>query len=145
MNSVSEAGLLTFDETSPLFIKKKTIGKRKPRKAKPKVTDIVDIEELKPAKRTRGKAKKKSINKDAPKHSIVHPSDCKHVLPAFKKQLAKIWIDLEDGNDMDATDIASYLRGVAFVAKKKRPKEYEEFKVLIMLARQMAEQKKRDD
>jgi len=141
MNSISEDGLLTFDESSPLFISKKVISKRKPRKAKPKVVaDVVTIEDPIP-RRTRGKAKKKPINKDAPKYVINSPSDCKHISATFKKKLMAAWEKMENGNDMDATDVASYLRGVSSV---KRPKEYQEFRMLIQLAKMEAERKRNE-
>lgn len=132
-------GLLTFDEDSPLFVKKKkTTRKRKLRTTTPVITeDVVQVEEAKP-KRRRKRQATKPINANMPKYIIKSPADCKHILPAFKKLLVEKWKTLETGNGREIGDVANYIRGVAAVAKEKRPKEYEELRVLIALAKQIA-------
>lgn len=137
-------GLLTFDENSPLFVKKrktkKKVAKRKPRKAKPVVVEDIVIEDTPPPKRKR-KAKKKPVNPDAPKYKINGLEDCKHILPKFKKQMATAWDTLENGSLREAGDVSSYIRGVAAVAKDKRPKEYEELRLLLLVARKKADER----
>jgi hypothetical protein len=53
------------------------------------------------------------------------------------------WKLLETGSTMQAGDIANYIRGAGTLAKINRPKEYEELKVLIVIAKQIAEKKNR--
>jgi len=135
-------GLLTFDEDSPLFVKKKTTRKRKPQTTKSKpVEDVAPVEETKPKRRTRKSPTKKLTNSNAPKYIIKTPADCKHILPAFKKILAEKWKILETGNEIQAGNLSSYLRGVAGVAKNTRPKEYEELRILIALAKHLTKEK----
>jgi len=133
-------GLLTFDEDSPLFVKKKKTkkkaAKRKPRKAKPIVEDIIDDA---PVPKRKRRTRKKPKNPNAPKYKINSLEDCKHILPKFKKRLAKKWDKLENGTLREAADVSNYIRGVASVAKDKRPKEYEELKLLLLVARKKAD------
>ncbi len=134
-------GLLTFDEDSPLFVKRKL--KKKVAKSKPQqITTIVDniIEDAPPPKRKR-RTKKKPVNPNAPKYKINDLEDCKHILPKFKKQLAKEWDKIENGSLREAGDVSSYIRGVAAVAKDKRPKEYEELRLLLLVARKKADER----
>lgn len=133
-------GLLTFDEDSPLFVKKrakKKAAKRKPRKAVPVVEDIL-IEDAPPPKRKR-RRKKKPLNPHAPKYKINSLEDCKHILPKFKKRLAKEWDKIENGTLREASAVSNYIRGVACVAKNTRPKEYEELRLLMVIARKKAD------
>jgi len=127
-------GLLTFDEDSPLFINKKTKPKRKPRKKKVPAKVKDDIVADTTPKRKKKKKIIQVVNKNIPKYTIKDPSDCKHILPAFKKQLNKVWARL-NGDNMVAADVANYIRGVATVTKKSRPKEYEELRLLIQQAK----------
>ena len=87
-------------------------------------------------RKRRKKPPPKTASPDAPKYIIKSPADCKHVLPAFKKLLDEKWKILEEGNSMEAAAISNWIRGVSVVVKDKRPKEFEELKVLIMLAKQ---------
>jgi len=144
----SKDNLLTFDEDSPLFVKKK---KRK-KTIKPK-QDAVEskTDEKKPVEEptafvTKRKRKGKknppaAINPNAPNYMIKCPADCKHILPAFKKKLNEVWKKLEHGTSLEIGSIANYLRGVSTVAKNSRPKEYEELRLLITEARQIAIEK----
>ncbi len=127
-------GLLTFDDDSPLFTKKKRKTKRK---AKKKVLAKVE-NDIAPVEVPKRKQKKivKVVNKHRPKYTIKSPSDCKHLLPAFKKQLNVVWARL-NGDNIVAADVANYIRGVANVAKKTRPKEYEELRILLQYAKQL--------
>jgi len=143
----TDDGILTFDEDSPLFVKKKkTSTKRKPRTTKTKpVEDIVPVEEskaeeTKPKRKRTIRKKKQPVNPNVPKYVIKGPEDCKHILPAFKKMLIEKWKLLEKGSNMQASEVAGYIRGAAILAKEKRPKEYAEFQVLIMIARRIAEE-----
>ncbi len=144
----SKESLLTFDEDSPLFVKKKKRKKTPTKKKKEAVDSKTD--EKKPVeeptafvtKRKRKKQQpKKLVNPDAPKYMIKSPADCKHILPVFKKKLIEVWKKLETGTSLEVGNIANYLRGVATVAKNSRPKEYEELKLLITEARQIAIEK----
>ncbi len=133
-------GLLTFDEDSPLFVKKKVkkkTAKRKKRKAKPAAIEEVIIDDQ-PAVKKKRKAKAKPLNPNAPKYKINDLKDCKHILPKFKKRLTKEWNKLASGTLREAGDVSNYIRGVASVAKDKRPKEYEELRLLILVARKKA-------
>jgi len=144
-----DAGLLTFDEDPPLFVKKKTTTKRKPRTTKPKVVDDVvqidepKVEETKPKRKRTTRTKKQPANPNIPKYVIKSPADCKHILPAFKKMLDEKWKLLETGSNMQGGDVANYIRGASTLAKEKRPKEYEELRILMVVAKQIAEEKNR--
>jgi len=110
----SDEGLLTFDEDSPLFVKRKkkpSINKQKTKKSAPKTN------------------RKSNINS---------PADCKHIRVSFKKKIEEKWELLDTGTAMQAADIAGYIRGVAAVIKTKRPKEYEELMELVFVARTRA-------
>lgn len=133
MPSKSKDKLLTFDDDSPLFVKKKTKPKAKPKKKAAKVKkDLTDLDFLqKPRKK---KVVKKVLNKNIPKYVIRSPSDCKHILPAFKKTLAAKWKTLDKSNSIQVAELVNYLRGVANVVKQSRPKEYEELRVLMKVA-----------
>jgi len=134
-------GLLTFDEDSPLFVKKKAkkkAAKRRPRKA-PAIIEDIAIEDAPPKPKRKRRAKKKPKNPNAPKYKINGLEDCKHILPKFKKRLAKEWDKIENGSLREAADVSSYIRGVASVAKDKRPKEYEELRLLLVVARKKAD------
>jgi len=124
----SNDGLLTFDEDSPLYAKKKF-----KRKVKPKSIDIVTMsDELLPR---RTSTIKKSVNLKAPKYAINSPADCKHILPAFNKMLNNKWKILETGNSMKSAEVPNYIRGAAVIAKAKHPLEYEELMVLVAVAK----------
>lgn len=144
----STDSLLTFDEDSPLFIKKKgkrkkkSLVKGKPKTVKPKMVDPVVLSKKQKTK-SRKKPKKKivsekSINKNIPKYDIKSPADCKHLLPVFKKKVLEIWKLLESENHLKVRSVGSYLKGVAQVANKRYPKEYEELKILSQIAKQIA-------
>lgn len=109
----SQDGLLTFDEDSPLFVKKKKT-RNKPQKKKPVA------------------AKKHTL-----KYTVKSPTDCKHIPASFKKKLEKVWSQLESDDNMKSAAVPGYIRGVALVIKKSRPKEFEELRVLVDLARQI--------
>lgn len=167
MAKKSNDGLLIFDEDSPLFVKKKTRTKKRTRKIKSKVSnEIIQIEESKQnqskseggninyvtPKDGKGfvisgtpdiKNNRKTKNKNALKYVIKSPSDCKHILTAFKKKLIKAWEILESENSMKAAEIVNYLKGVAIVAKLKRPKEHEELMALIHVAKHIIEKRNR--
>lgn len=96
-------------------------------------------------KRKRKKKPTPTANPSAPKYMIKCPSDCKHLLPAAKKLIVAKWILLEDGSTMESGEVPNWLRGFASVIKDSRPKEYEELKVLILLARQMAEERNHNE
>lgn len=140
-------GLLSFDEDSPLFVKKKTRKISTNKKSK----DVASkTEESKPVEEStefvaKRKRKKRTIKKpmasNTPKYTIKSPTDCKHILPAFKKKLTEMWKMLESGTSIEAGNIANYLRGVATVVKDSRPKEYEELRLLIIEARQITIEK----
>ena len=134
----SKEGLLIFDEDSPLFVKKKTPTKRNA-KVKPKISDeIIQVEEPQVVKTSRRRAvTQKPKNKNSPKYVIKSPSDCKHILPAFKKKLTAAWKRLESKNKMKATEVVNYIKGVAIVVKERRPKEYEELMVLTQVAKKL--------
>ncbi len=157
MAKKSNDDLLIFDEDSPLFIKKKTRTKNRARKTKSKISnEIIQIEE---SKQIQSKSKGGKINHIIPKNGkgfvisgtpdiknknvIKDPSDCKHILSAFKKKLVKVWEILETGNIVKATEIINYLKGVAMVAKEKRPKEYEELTILKHIAKRIIEKRNR--
>ena len=134
----SKEGLLIFDEDSPLFVKKKTPVKGNT-KVKSKISDeILQIEAPQVVKTPKRKAvTQKPKNKNVPKYVIKSPSDCKHILPAFKKKLASAWKKLESKNRMKAMEVVNYIRGVAIVVKEKRPNEYEELMVLTHVAKKL--------
>ncbi len=167
MAKKSNDGLLIFDEDSPLFVKKKTRTKKRTRKTKSKVSnEIIQIEE---SKQNQSKSKggnithitpkngkgfvvsgtpdiknnRKLKNKNTLKNVIKNPADCKHILAVFKKKLEKAWKTLETGNILKATEVVNYLRGVAIVAKIKRPKEYEELMALMRAAKRIIEKRNR--
>lgn len=126
----SNDGLLTFDEDSPLFAKKKS-----KRKTKPKPIDIITTDDA-PLPKRRTPVIKKSVNLKAPKYVINSPADCKHILPAFKKLLNNKWKMLETDNNIKAGDVPNYIRGAAAIVKGRRPLEYEELMVLVAVAKQ---------
>jgi hypothetical protein len=126
----SKDNLLTFDENSPLFVKKKS--KRSPKK--------------KQTKRARPVSKKKEVlNPNAPDYKIESPADCKHILPAFKKYLNAKWKLLTTGTAIQAGEVPHYIRGAATMIREKRPKEYEELLVLIMLARKISDERNKTE
>jgi hypothetical protein len=136
----SVADLLSFDEDSPLFVKKKT----KTKTTKPAAEKFESVAEAASKgepieyvskRKQRKKPEPKTASPDAPRHIIKSPDDCKHILPAFKKLLNEKWKMLEEGNSMEAATISNWIRGASVVVKDKRPKEFEELKVLIMLAK----------
>lgn len=146
----STADLLTFDEDSPLFVKKTKTKTKKSKTEKSKPVKYESEAETtskgeKPTeyvmKRKRKKQPPKSTNPNIPKYMIRGPSDCKHILSPAKKLITAKWILLEDGSAMEAIEVPNWLRGFANVIKTSRPKEYEELKILIFLAKQMAEER----
>lgn len=135
--------LLIFEEDSPLFVKKKTPSKSKTRTSPQILDDVIHIDEpVQPTRTRRRTVTQKPKNKNAPKYVIKSPSDCKHILPAFKTKLVNIWKLLESKNDMKAAEVVNYLRGVAIVARMKRPEEYEELMVLMRVAQYIISNKK---
>jgi len=125
----TDQDLLVFDESSPLFSKKKPTKKKVNSTKNPRIR-----------KTTRAIEK---INPNAPTYKIEGPDDCKHILPAFKEYLDNTWKLLLTGTGLEASHVANYLRGVATMTKENRPKEYEELLVLINLARRIADERNR--
>jgi len=115
MMNNSNQNLLIFDEDSPLFIKQKV-----------KLKKVIDIQ---------------PVNKYVLKYSVKGPDDCKHISAAFMKKLNAVWAQLESGDNIKASEVPSYIRGAASVIRQQRPKEFEELKVLITLAKQILSEK----
>ena len=150
----SKDDLLTFDEDSPLFVKKKNKTKRKSKKKSTKKesnnlnstliiedssSNIENVEVEKPKPRRRRKKKTSSL--DLPKYKIDSPKDCKHIHKNFKKILDEKWELLDTGTLKEAGDVPNYLRGVATVIKESRPSEYKEILALIIKARKIFERR----
>jgi len=146
-------GVIILDDNTSLFATKPAT--RKSRKTKKVVTPAVASDLISmdlpdedatatsdPVKRRKRSTKKKvSTNPNIPKYSIKSPSDCKHILPAFKKLLNVKWKLIEEGTYTQGMDVSAWIRGVSNYLKDSRPKEHEELKLLFQLAKGLAEDK----
>jgi len=140
-------------------VKKKVVVKKRARK-KLAIGDLFDAKKPTPKKRgpkshaqldeekivtenkriakkrvQREKNRPKKVEKSFPK--VTSPTDCKNILPAFKKKLKEQWELLEDGTLAESSSVASYINGVMSVCKEKRPKEYDELYVLRLIAKRI--------
>ncbi len=138
--SKADDSLISFDSDSPLFAKKKPKAKKRGPKSKAEIEEAEIIAENKRlANKRQKKQKTKNLLTKKELPNVKSPSDCKHILPAFKKFLNKQWKILDGGcSYADAQAVASYIRAAANMCREKRPEEHEELMVLAGVARKIA-------
>lgn len=127
-----------LEGSSPLFVDKEPVKKRGPKSHAQIEEEAIIAENKRVAKKAAVRAKKQTSKVKAKVYpKVTSPTNCKHILPAFKKQLAAKWKLLEDGTLTESSTVASYINGVMAVCKEKRPKEYDELFVLKAIAKKI--------
>lgn len=127
-------------DLSGAFVEKKEPKKRGPKSKAELDEEAIILENKRVAKNRAARAKKapKKVGKVYP--SVKSPSDCKNILPAFKKLLNAKWKLLE-GTHQEADTVASWISGAMSVCKDKRPKEYDELYVLRAVAKKICNER----
>jgi len=126
---------LSLDE---LFDAKKPTPKKRGPKSHAQLEEdkiVADNKRIAKKRVAREKSRPKKMEKSFPK--VTSPTDCKNILPAFKKKLNEQWAVLENGNLTESSMVASYINGAMSVCKESRPKEYDELYVLRLIAKRI--------
>jgi len=126
-----------LENSSPLFVEKEPPKKRGPKSHAQIEEEAIITENKRVAKKATARAKKLPKKKARVYPKVTSPKNCKHILPAFKKQLLAQWKLLEDGTLAESSAVASYINGVMVVCKEKHPKEYEELYILKAIAKKV--------